>query len=428
MKRIFAWVAAARLPGEGMHPLSNPTHHRITHAALDVLDAPARDFLAPESDLLTWAYCGFPDLNWHWYGTFSQDPGIPENLRLPDVRREWEIPRICDWNSLTREGKWYPHWPPDTITATGVHLGRALRRCAQGHYHDAVRFLGACLHYAQDTGSPAHAAHVAPPLHLPMERLDMRDLQARIAIAPYTPTLLGRTPAEADAGVRERGNALYALALGAAGPIRDLCRAERQMDAQEIMLPCAQECARYSADILHTFCALAGYARPEPAEAPCGRELLHNADLHLADDVPEVPQGWYVHWNDLYDRGGSAARIEEDGRHVLAINNAPGAGIHWRTTWPASPWVRPGMPLRLSFTYGKEGAQGAVRACLRFYTGSTEPAGLACTGHLPPAASWTRRTLTAEVPANACRARVSLESAAFPGRALFREVSLQRVE
>ena len=140
-----------------MHPLANPTHHRITQAALEALPAADRDFLAPEADLLVWTYCGLPDMNWHWYGTFAQDLHIPSDRRLPDVRREWGIPRYCAWNSLTRTGRWYPHWPPETIAATVAHFGRAWQALETGNFHDAIRILGVSLHYAQDTGAPAHA-------------------------------------------------------------------------------------------------------------------------------------------------------------------------------------------------------------------------------------------------------------------------------
>ncbi|MBI3947323.1 MAG: hypothetical protein HY321_15475 [Armatimonadetes bacterium] len=427
MKRIFAWAAAARLPGEGMQPLSNPTHHRITQAAIERLPAPDREFLAAEADLLIWTYCGFPDLNWHWYGTFAQDPSAPADRRLPDVRREWEIPRYCRWNSLTREGRWYPHWPPDAIEAAAAHFAAAWQSLAAGSYHDAVRTLGACLHYAQDTGSPSHAGHVDGPLHLPMERMDQREIQQAIGDLDHTPVLLGPTLESALAGIRASGTRLYAFAASTADPIRHLCEDDRQAEAQWLMLPCAHECVRYTADILRTFCALARHRRPPDAAPEAGINLLPNGDLSEPDDVPEAARSWHVHWNDLFDREGRSERVAVDGGYALSIAAAAGPGIQWRTSWPAGPRVRPGMRLRLRLRYRTEGLPSGCRPALRFYTANTTPAGIATVGFLPRAAHWTPCEVTAEVPGSACWARVSLEAAACPGRVFYRDVSLEQV-
>lgn len=427
MKRVFRWVAAARLPGEGMHPLSNPTHHRITQAALAALPAEDREFLAPEADLLVWSYCGLPDMNWHWYGTFAQDAHISFDRRLPDVRREWEIPRYCFWNSLTRTGRWFPHWPPDALDATVLHFGRAREALAAGAYHDAIRILGVCLHYAQDAGSPAHAAHVDGPLHLPMERIDISELQAAIVIPGYRPVLLGTRWAEAAAAVRQRGEALVKVALAASEPIRHLCEAGEQVHAQPLMVPCAQECARYTADLLHTFCVLADHARPETPVAPVGESLLRNGSLAQPDDTPEVPATWYIHWQDLADTQGQAARVAVDDGFAVSITSPPGAGIHWRTSWPEAVRVTEGVRLRLRFRYRMEGPHGAERATIRFYSGNTTPVGAVSTGYLAASRSWQTQELIAEAPAGSVWARVSLEAAAGAGTILFRDVVLERV-
>jgi hypothetical protein len=427
VKRIFRWVAGARLPGEGMHPLSNPTHHRITQSAIVALPAQDREFLAPEADLLIWTYCGFPDMNWHWYGTFAEDPSIPFDRRLPDIRREWEISRYCAWNSLTREGRWYPHWPPDALDATADHFCRAVKALAEGGYHDALRILGAAVHYAEDCGSPAHAGHIDPPLHLPMERIDRPEMQAAIAIAGYTPRLLGSALDTACDGIRERGQQVVAVAEAAAGKIRKLCEAGDQHEAQSVMVPCAQECARYVADLLHTFCVLGGHAGPETPIAPYGCNLIANADLAEGDDVPQVPRGWYIHWNDLGDRNGRAGLVASDQGPALMVEAPPGQGIHWRTSWPRAVRVRLGMRLHLALRYRTEGPQGSNRCSLRFYTGNTTLVGLFCTDLLHPAEEWCDVGLSADVPEGASWARVSLDASGGSGRILFRDPRLVRL-
>lgn len=411
-----------------MHPLSNPTHHRITQSAVEALPARDREFLAPEADLLIWTYCGFPDMNWHWYGTFAQDPSIPFDRRLPDIRREWEIPRYCAWNSLTRQGKWYPHWPPDTLDAAVDHFRRAWRALGEGCYHDAVRILGAAVHYAEDTGSPAHAGHIDPPLHLPMERLDRPELQAAVVIPGYTPRLLGSTPDAAGDGIRERGEEVAALARNAADEIRLLCEVDEQHDAQALMVPCAQECSRYAADILHTFCVLARHVRMEAPIAPPGRNLIPNADLADPDDTAEIPRGWYIHWNDLADRDGRAGLVETEAGPALRVDTPPGQGIHWRTPWPRAARVQPGIRLHLALRYRTEGPQGTNRFSLRFHTGNTTLVAISSTESLPPSAAWRDAGLTAEVPEGAFWARASLESAAGAGSILFRDIRLTRLD
>ena len=60
---LWDWGNECGLKGLGYAPTSMSGHHFITLAALRVLPK-AVAWLRGEARLLTWTYCGFPDMNW----------------------------------------------------------------------------------------------------------------------------------------------------------------------------------------------------------------------------------------------------------------------------------------------------------------------------------------------------------------------------
>ena len=121
---LWDWGNECGLKGLGYAPTSMSGHHFITLAALRVLPK-AVAWLRGEARLLTWTYCGFPDMNWAQYGTFGTE--IP-GARMPGTRREWEISRYCRYNQLLKEGRFIGHHPKRG--AVPQRRGRA-----RGHMH-----------------------------------------------------------------------------------------------------------------------------------------------------------------------------------------------------------------------------------------------------------------------------------------------------
>ncbi|HRU04544.1 MAG TPA: hypothetical protein P5137_02070, partial [Candidatus Brocadiia bacterium] len=154
-KYLWGWVERYGLTGEGYAPTSMAGHHFITKAALDVLPD-VRDWLGGEADLMIWAYCGFPDMNWPHYGGFLDEYPHLAGVRMPDYRRAWEISRYCQFNPVTKRGKFIGHGPPTSWAAFALHYGRAVRAMELGRKWDAIRILGMALHYLEDSGAPPH--------------------------------------------------------------------------------------------------------------------------------------------------------------------------------------------------------------------------------------------------------------------------------
>ncbi len=120
-------------------------------------------------------------------------------------------------------------------------------------------WLGSLLHDTEDTGAPPHAAQIYGPLHSPMETwLDA----SQISITGYTPVALGATEEAATAGYVLRMNALHDLAVAKAAEIVPLIESNDRPSAEVLILHCALESARATADTLHTLGALQAQMTP----------------------------------------------------------------------------------------------------------------------------------------------------------------------
>lgn len=410
---LWDWPKAYDLRADGFTPLGTPTHHLITRAALDVLPDVC-EWLGPEAELLTWCYCGLPDMNWHTYSRFNADPNGPRDIRFPDSRREWEMSRYCGYNDLTRAGTWRGHCPPPSAEAFAVHHGRACSAARRGCSWEAIRLLGVALHYLQDSGSPAHAAQIEGPLHALAEVLREH---TGIRIPGYKP--------RAHIGPAALVHALVARTARVGRKVERLLTADRDADVLDLQLACARACARATADTLADFHRRFGdrlrfAARPPRKNA----ELLRNGDFAAPDDEDFCPAGWVMRWWDRRDRDVAIAREKTRTGWCVAARSV-GARVACLTTWPRAVRVRPGQVCRLSgraklSTPGRAGLYAeAYDAVTHKVAEWMQPA--------EPSSRWRQQELRIEVGDGADVLRVGVFAEQTRGAARFTCLSLTRL-
>ena len=407
---LWAWAERYGLDGEGFAPTSMAGHHFMTLAALDALPE-VRAWLGDEAELLTWAYCGFPDMNWHTYGRFNVGSKDLAHIRLPDTRREWEISRYCGWNDLTKKGVWISHGPEAFVR----HYARACSAARRGRSWDAARILGAALHCLQDSGSPPHTLGIGGPLHRPAENL--RDPEA-IRIPEYLP----RAKFDPEAAAQR----LVRLSKPRARKILRLLKADVDADALALQLECAIPCAKATADALADFHRrFADTIRFRPRPARKNVELLRNGDFAVPDDETFCPAGWAMKW---WDRTEKSVRIERQrtrGGWCVAASHV-GARVACMTTWPRAVRVRPGDVYRFAGRVSAPGA-GSCGLYAEVYDGATRKL---CEWEFAASGSGRWRSVEGEIcvgeGARILRAGVFAERTAGPAR--FTSLSLVRTD
>lgn len=325
------------IAGDGFVPTSMPGHHIITRAALDALPE-VRAWLGPEADLLIWTYCGFPDMNYVYYGRFRPDDTIVSpRVRYPDTRREWMISHYCGWNPLTRLGRRFSHSPPESCEGFVTHYRKACADADRGRAFDAVRRLGVALHFLEDSGCPAHAARISGALHRPAENL--RD-PAAVNIAGYRP------PARLNAAGLCARLARFAARRG--NLLANSLKRENKSAVSAIQAECAIECSRCAADVLVDFYRRYGrrlqFKRRPPRK---GVELLHNGSFAAPDDEDICPRGWVMQWWDRHDRTVEITRQRTRSLWNVTARTV-GGRVACMTPWPRAIRVRPGETYRLS--------------------------------------------------------------------------------
>lgn len=428
-------------------------HHRITQAAIAVLPAEEQRRLAPETPALVATYCGFPDVNWPCYGEWGGGTGNAEATRFPDTRREWEVSYYCGWDPVLRTGKGYPHAPPGSCEAASSLFLKAAAAYAEGRNEDGARFLGAMLHYIQDSGSFPHVQ--------PMHRNFHVKNQAAIGVVGYTPTVLGDTPLAAAQALAERVRRLTEWTETRGGPLLEaagmpLAEAKR-LCARETMVPavvtaveslrsgkpaefeaaaleCANECTRACADAIHSALTLAPNAAAEPPP-PTGRNLVFNASFE-EDDGDRVPDGWYIGWLDLADHAGRAELYRagthwekhvHTGQSSALLLWAPAPGLEWRQTWRRAIRVRPGETFHAAAWAQGSAATGACDVALEFRDAAYKPLDTIRSESLGGSGAWTQLSVDATAPEGARWARLVLHAEATAGAVWFDDVEVTRL-
>jgi len=403
---LWDWANECGLKGLGYAPTSMGGHHFITLAALRVLPEVAA-WLRGEARLLIWTYCGFPDMNWAQYGTFGTEIA---GARMPDTRREWEISRYCRYNQLRKEGHFIGHHPKQAVEGLIGRYEDACRAADEGRARDAVRFLGAAIHYLEDSGSPPHAAEVSGPMHMLSESL--RD-PSQIEITHYQPAI----SFDPRAAVRR----LEALGIEQQGPIAALLVEGSAADILPHQLVCANECARAVADLLNEFFLAYGERFDFlPQTAPTGRELLHNGDFSEPGDMPECPEGWVMYWEDRTDTGVVAERVVSAEGVEVVIADARDR-VACQTTWPRVVRGLAGQVFVLTGEVLCMGGEAGIEAvCTEDATGLVAEFRAPAEGK----GTWERLELVVTMPEGGEIVRPGVYARDFAGTARFRRLSL----
>lgn len=221
-------------------------HSEITRAALDVLgpDDPLLRRLGPQAPLLT-SYC--------WLGDW------PHGLI---VRNAHEAFYADDYLLFPLMPRHVQHICPAVRRTFRPHFQRAVQALRTETPANAARWIGALLHYTEDAGSPPHALGILGDVHSKMENwVDAK----RIQLGGYRPRALGVSDDDALAGYLNRMEGLIAYSKERGERLRPLVESGARADVEPLVLECALETSRTTADLLHTLGQLALPPPPDTA-------------------------------------------------------------------------------------------------------------------------------------------------------------------
>jgi hypothetical protein len=212
-------------------------HWHITRAGIDRLadDHPLAAQLGPELFALT-NYCWIPDFKHLPFQHAGREFYCDDYLLFPGVTKH--LDHIC----------------PEVQQAYEPYFRRALQALRMESPENAARWIGSLLHFVQDSGSPPHAARIRGDIHLKMENWIVA---SNITTAGYVPKLLGTNDDDAARGLIARMNGLIAFAKPHGSKLRTSVILVNRRAVAEGSLQCANECARVTADVLHTLGTLA---------------------------------------------------------------------------------------------------------------------------------------------------------------------------
>lgn len=186
-----------------------------------------------------------------------------------------------DYLLFPAASKHFSHMPPDIRRTYEPYFRRALQAIRTESPPNAARWVGSLLHFIQDSGSPPHAANVGGETHGKMERwVD----EAKIVIDGYRPRLLGKTDDEALKGLIERIDGLHDFSKQRGTKLKPLVENLKERENQALELECALECARVTADVLHTLYTLG----TQKSEKPAGT-LFGKLDFRPIEKYATVP-------------------------------------------------------------------------------------------------------------------------------------------
>lgn len=212
-------------------------HPQITQAALDRLGTnhPLATRLGMELQRLT-NYCWLADFKRLPFREPEEDFYADDYLLFPGMTTH--LDHIC----------------PEVRQTFEPYFRRALQALQTENGTNAARWIGSLLHFAEDTGSPPHAAEYRGDVHIKME--NWVDSQ-QISITDYTPKLLGETPDAGRAGFVRRMDGLIEFSKARGKKLWMQVQIGNRRAVQPIVLECALETSRMTADLLHTLGTLA---------------------------------------------------------------------------------------------------------------------------------------------------------------------------
>ncbi|HEY2953081.1 MAG TPA: hypothetical protein VGK40_10885 [Verrucomicrobiae bacterium] len=141
------------------------------------------------------------------------------------------------------------HICPEVKKTYRPYFRRALQALRTENAANAARWLGSLLHFTEDTGSPPHAAEIRGDIHTKMENWVDANL---IAIQDYEPQLLGTNDEDAVEGFVRRMDGLIEFSKVRGRRARPMVEIGNRSQTKPIVLECALETCRVTADLLHT--------------------------------------------------------------------------------------------------------------------------------------------------------------------------------
>ena len=439
-------------------------HSEITKAAIASLSKEEQKWLRDEKDFLIEIYCHFPDMNWPWFGELGGETGNPNEARMPDERREWNISYYCGWDPLRESGDIFPpgrnilppsnpnpsiypnhdfatsrFCPMGAYWAPGVYLPKIIQALEEGSFEDGIRFLGALLHHIEDRGAFAYW----PDLHKIGNLKDLSSMQ----IKSYKPRVLGKNVAEAAAGVEKRMREIMDFDTPRVPLIREAYKKNDKETVESIILEFWQEAARAVADTIHTvitlsdcghYCNYWGYWIEFPhAGNPTMLNLVDNPSFEN-DDGAGFPDGWFVKWKDLDDKLGRAewdkssmhsvfSKNIRSGSRSLKIMLSPPEGIEWLQRRPSAIKVVPGEKYSFSGWMKTLDATGKSYFTVYFHD-KLRTLGAVSSDSFSGTSDWTRVSFEFSVPQSADRMRLACSSCGNSGAVWFDDVEIIRLE
>lgn len=439
-------------------------HNTITREAIRVQPKKVQEWLEPEKDLLWKVYCKFPDLNWPWYGEFGGDSGHPNEERLPDIRREWNISYYCGWDPLNHKDILFPpgkdimppgcpppslkpyfspsdrtYCPMGSYSAPGRYLPLIITAIEEGRFADGIRFLGVLLHHIQDRGAFAYWPELHMKGHISNQNL--------ISLKGYKPEVLSNTIEDAISTLVTR---MHLLSEFQNEKISKVVKAHRSKNRKEIdsaILEFALESCKLTADTILTVAHLMDYKKPAnywgywlefPKQGnPTGINLVDNPSFER-DDGSNYPDGWVIGWYNLKDKAGRAewdwskkhsvfSKVVRSGERSVKLMWTPKEGIEWRQRWPVAIQVQEGEKYRCSGWIKTCEATGDTYITVYTYRRYNEPVKTFKSRILSGTNDWTRIEFEFKIPPKAEKMRVACRSDDNNGAAWFDDIEVMRI-
>jgi len=376
-----SWPALALALLLAAHAFAWGPHPEITDAGLVTLDGNhrLRALLGPEAARLR-EYCWMADNRRSLQADYYPD----------------------DYLLFPAATKHYDHLCPEVKATYEPYFRRALQALRTETPPNAARWIGAMLHFLEDTGSPPHAAEIRGDVHSKMENwVDAK----KIHIEGYAPQLLGEDDDAAVAGFLRRMDGLIAFSKERGDKLRKPVESGDRAAVEPVVLESALETSRVVADLLHTLGTLVEKgsrdgatlrgtltSKPCPGLEKVGVKVMLEGTLYstLADasgvyEFRNLPAGKYrlIVMCAGHEAAFEEVVLEKRGRHTKDISmreSVPagnlirngGLRVRWvsparpdgwhpsKNTWEGEPVpVLPGRKVRVQARW-KEGARGEL--------------------------------------------------------------------
>ena len=257
--RALPWllVLTAVIAGSYLWSWDSKPHSQIVDAAVNLLSE--KDHLPQRLGDETWRLRYYVQMaDWRDCFVSASDHWT---IRTENFEKVYTQFYANDYLLFPAAPSQFDHAPPGVLGAYHPFFLRALQALRTESPANAARWVGSLLHFVTDSGSPPHALGIHGQLHTKMESwLDA----SRIDLTGYDPQLLGPSDEEAAQGLIKRMNGLIAFSKLRAERMLPFAEANDRPHVEPIGMESATECAKVSADVIHTLVTLAW-------EAPKGK-------------------------------------------------------------------------------------------------------------------------------------------------------------